>query len=677
MTEDELRSALAKEIEQAKQLADTKAIYRQKAMRYYRGEPFGNEIEGRSQVVSSDTSDKIEWIMPDLMKIFASGNQVVRFEPVGPEDEASAKQESDYVNHVFMNENIGYQILYQWFKAALLNRNAEVKFYWDEYDEVEFTTYTGLDDISFQMLLQDEDVEPTEHTEYPDQMQQSLLHDVKIKRTNKSGKAVVEPLPPEEFLIGARASSPDPTKATFSAHRSEKTKEELRQLGVSDKDIEELPKDGQLLFGIDRTARFREENTTFPTSGDGKYAVYECFYKVDYDGDGVCELKKILCDENVSKILTMEDTDQIPFASLTPVIMPFQYEGRAIPDQMFDIQMEKSVLKRNILDNLYLINNNRTEVVEGQVNMDDLLTSRPGGIVRTKAPGMMRPIEVIPFSGHAFSMLSYLDSEGENRTGVTKYNQGMDSDTLNKTATGITQIMSAAKQRVELIARTFAETGVKQLFLGLHGLIQKNQRKSRVVRMEGSWQNVDPSTWNVRKDMSVTVGLGTGNQDEIVGKLMQILNIQQQMLQGGLPVVTPQNIYNTANRLVASSGLKINDQYFTDPSTQEPKEPPPDPKMIAAQQKGQIDQQKNQAQIQMQQQKLQSEMQIAQMKLQSEIELKKAELQAEFQLKQMELNVETELRVQDMAATHTLDRASNLMDHAIQSRNMDGNMTNG
>ena len=651
MREDELKAILNAEITASiGYLDDELSQQRRKAMDYYLGEPYGNEVEGRSKVVTTEVADTIEWIMPSLLRIFTASDRAVLFEPVGPEDEAGAKQETDYLNHVFYKENNGFLILYQWFKDALLQKNGVVKHYWRESEETEQESYQGLTDQEFNALVAEEDVEPVEHREYQttvligDQALPMTAHDIKLQRRVSRGRATAEPVPPEEFLISRRAKSIQ--QARFIGHRLKRTRQELVDLGYDRNLVERLPsEDGDLVLE-ERIARFKHEQPFTDDSLDPwQQSVWmiECYYRVDFDGDGSAELRKItMAGHGAYELLDNEPIDAIPFSAITPIIMPHRFVGLSVADLVMDLQLIKSTVLRQILDNLYLVNNERKVVVENMVNLDDLLESRPGGIIRAKALNMIQSLETTPFTGHAFGMLEYLDTVRENRTGVTRYNQGLDANTLNKTAHGIQSIMNAAQQRIELIARVFAETGVKDMFLALHALLQKHQKVSKLIRLRNQWVPVDPSEWRKRYNMTVHVGLGTGDQTALLQHLLAIYQIQKELLPLGL--VKPENLYATAAAIVEAGGKKMPEVYFTPPESNELPPPPPDPAAQAQMAKVQVDQQK----LQLDGQKLQLEGQRLQLDAQAE-SANQARAEAEVAVKHADVQAGREIASQARA----------------------------
>jgi hypothetical protein len=479
MTDSELKSILAAEIaDSLAHLGGELSEQRRKALRYYLGEPLGNEQEGRSKVVSTDVADVVEWILPSLLKIFTAGDDVVRFEPTGPEDEEVAKQATEYVNWIFSRDNAGFTNLYAWFKDALLQKNGIAKVWWEEGETATRESYLRKSFEEMQLILSDPEVEPIAHSEYPGSgvvigpnglpVESAVTyHDLIVKRRRTSGAVRTMTVPPEEFLISRRARSIE--EAAFVAHRLRKTVSELIEIGYDRDLVDRLPGSEDDDPTGERRERFAlEDDHDRNAAADGpnramrEVWLTECYVKCDWDGDGIAERRKVTVAGSGAEILDNEPWDgSLPFVSLTPIPMPHRFFGLSIADLVMDLQLIKSTILRQILDNLYLSNNGR-HIISDQVNLDDLLTARPGGIVRLKngalpGQGHILPLDTPLVAAQAFPMLEYIDGVRENRTGVTRYMQGLDADTLNKTASGINQIMTAAQQRVELIARVFAE----------------------------------------------------------------------------------------------------------------------------------------------------------------------------------------------------------------------------
>jgi hypothetical protein len=623
---------------------------RAEAIDYYLGQPFGNEEEGRSQVVSYDVQDTIESALPQLLKVFVAGDKVVQFDPKGPEDQEAADQETDYVNHVVMEKNEGFKVFYVWFKDALLSKNGYVKVYSEEEEEVEEYEYKGLTDAQLQMLASDEGTEVLEHTGYPDPsinmdviyqqaamngvdpmtIMQPMLHDVNLKVTEKNTEIHIENVAPENMMVSVEVNGPNLQDAKFVQHR------EVMQLA----DIAETfdkPLDYIKSVMSDLRDTFEEESNArdiYDEEYDRAIESQEALVKDTYiklDG----ERYRVVVLGNT--VLYKEKCEYVPFACITPMIMPHRHIGRSYADLTMDIQLIKSTLIRGQLDNMYLANNGRYAISD-RVNLDDMLTSRPGGIVRVDGdPGTgIMPLSHPPLPASSFGMVEYMDSMKEKRTGITAYNQGLDSNSLNKTATGVAQIMNASQQRIELVARTFAETGVKELFKLVHYLVRTTLTKPDIIRLRNKWVEVDPREWKARKDLSISVGLGAGNKDQQLVHLTSILNMQKEAIAVGL--TNPEKIYNALAKLTQNAGFKNPEEFWVNPANtpeqEGQKEDKPSEAEIMIQGQLQIEQQKAQAQLQQEQVRSQNDVIIEREKIaaQAELERFKAQLKAETDL---------------------------------------------
>jgi hypothetical protein len=621
-------------------MGDTISQQREQAMAYYYGLPFGNEVDGRSQYVDSTVQDTIEWIKPSLMRVFASGDEMVKFNPHGPEDVEMAKQATDYVNYVFTKDNPGWEIMYSWFTDALLSKNGIVKVWWDEYEEEEREEYHNLDEISLISLISDDGVEVVEHTEITEGDQP--YHDLVIKRKSYDGRIKIENVPPSEFLISRESKNLQ--DARFVCHRVLKTLSELREMYPDENlDPEDLGGAGEDMaaFSAERLERYKFDKSATYWEGWGDaglneeeglrtYWLYESFLKTDYDDDGITELRKICSVGN--KILQNDAIDKIPFVSITPVKIPHKFFGLSVADLVMDLQLMKSTLMRNLMDNMYNQNFGRYAVLEGQANLDDLLTQRPGGVVRVKSPQAVTPLATPALEPYSFQMLEYLDGVREARAGVSKMSQGLDENALTShtTATAVNAVMGAAQSRVELIARNFAETGVKDLMICIYELLHKNQDKKRMIMLRNEWIPVRPDVWRDKFDCTVSVALGSGNKDQQMMHLSQMLSFAGEAMKGGLPIISMQNMYNLGASLVKAMGFQNVDDYLTDPSQLPPKEEEENP----AEQAKLIE-----AQVKQEELKIKAaEVQIKAQKIQQEYE----KLRIDTSMKQQEINIERE-----------------------------------
>ena len=636
-TEQELMSRIKEEISQSLGYDGEISIQREEAIKYYYALPFGNEVDGRSQYVDSTVQDTIEWIKPSLMRVFASGDEMVKFTPHGPEDVQAAEQATDYVNYVFTKDNPGWEILYSWFHDALLQKNGIVKVWWDEYPETQREEYRGLTDMEFEVLTGNKDVEVIEHEEYYEEV---TYHNVVLHRQDTNGKIKIENVPPDEFLISREAKGIQ--NARFVCHRVKKTVSDLREMYPDDDfDVSELGAGyNEEVYNAERMARY-EIDDSFEWGGGlnengeealREYWLHESFIKTDYDDDGIAELRKV-CSVG-DYIFSNEEVDKVPFVSITPLKIPHKFFGMSVADLVMDLQLIKSTLMRNLMDNAYNQNFGRYAVLEGQANLDDLLTQRPGGVVRVKSPNAIMPLATPPLQPESFQMLGYLDEVREARTGVNKNTQGINADALTShtTATAVNAVMSNAQSRVELIARQFAETGVKELMHCIYELLLKNQDKERVVMLRNQWIPVRPDMWNDKMDCTVSVALGNGSKDQQMAHLSQMLQFAGQAMQGGLPIVTPQNMYNLGAALIKAMGYQNVDDYLTPPPPPQPKQPSPEEQLA------------------------QMEMQVKQKELEiktADIQLKAAKIQQESQKNA----VDAQLKAEELALEREQNRA--------------------
>ena len=585
ITEEELVTRIRGEITNSLgYMGDTISQQREQAMQYYYGLPFGNEVDGRSQFVDTTVADTIEWIKPSLMRVFASGDEMVKFNPVGPEDVAMAAQATDYVNYVFTRDNPGWEILYSWFTDALLSKNGIVKVWWDEYEEEEREEYTALDEMELSYLITDDAIEVIEHTQYEVDLEPK--HDIVIKRKKMGGRIRVENVPPSEFFI-ARESK-DIQDSRFVCHRVLKTLSELREmfpdedlspdeLGGGDDDMMAFSAERLERFMYDKSAKYWEgwgDEGTGDEEGLRTYWLHESYIKTDWDGDGITELRKV-CTVGTT-VLENEAVDTAPFIDLTPIKIPHKFFGLSVADLVMDLQLIKSTMLRTLLDNAYNQNFGRYAVLEGQANLDDLLTQRPGGVVRVKSPNAVTPLPTPPLEPYSFQMLEYLDGVRESRAGVNKYSQGLNDNALTShtTATAVNSVMTAAQSRVELIARNFAETGVKDLMKSIYMLLQKNQDKERVIMLRNQWIPVRPDSWRDSFDCTVSVALGNGNKDQQMSHLVTMLQFAGDAMKGGLSIVNQKNMYNMGAALIKNMGFQNVSDFLTDPDNVPPQ---PDP----------------------------------------------------------------------------------------------------
>lgn len=610
MDDEELEALIAYEIDEAVNIQVTLGKERQLATDYYNGADYGDEVEGRSKAKTRDVRDTVNAIMPDLMRIFFGAEHVVEFIPRGPEDEAQAEQETDYIDYVLKCDNPGFLTLYWAFQDAMVRRRGVVKWWWEESSEVTVDTYTSLSPEAANLLLEEgQSVGASVETEANPEGTYNVL----VRRKAHDGRIRIEAIPPEEFLINASARSIE--KSRFTAHQCTKTVGELIAMGLPEELVEEQAGISEF-HDRDYEARKRiptghllSSNTQDEANRPVLYT--ECYYNVDYDGDGIAELRQICTIGENHKVVRNSPASERPFADFCPCPEAHTTFGKGLADLVMDIQRLKSTVMRRILDSLSQSIDPRTAVVEGQVNIEDVLNNETGGIIRMRAPGMVQPF-ILPFVGQqALPVMELLDSTKQDRTGISKAAAGLDADALQSTTkAAVAATVSAANRHVEMIARILAETGMKSLMRGLRRLSVRHQDKQRTVRLRNKWVQVSPASWSADADVQVNVAMGSGSREERLAGLERIAQRQEAVLQNygpGNPLVSLAQYRRTLGKILELSGFRNPGLYFND--VPDDYQPPP-------QQPGQTPEQ-------------QSAMLLAQVQakqIEADIEMKKADL---------------------------------------------------
>jgi hypothetical protein len=647
---------------------------RERAMQYYRGDLFGNEEEGLSQVVMTEVRDTVQAVLPSLLRVFVSGENAVEFAPRTEAKVAEAEQATDYVSYVFMNDNPGFQLLWNGFKDALVSKTGVYKWWTKTSTKVYEESYTGLEEGVVNVLaavpgveLLGSSPEPTGGIDQETGAPIPPTFSVKIRRKVEERRQVVECIPPEELIIARNARDLD--SADFVAHRCLKTMSELVEMGFDEEEIEEHGSttsnlefnEAALVRNPALTILAGQAADTIDESMN-RYLFIESYIRADRDGDGVAELRRVCSINDNCYILFDEVVDEVKFAVLCPDPEPHLAIGSSLADQVMDLQLIKSNVVRKTLDSLAQSIHPRTGYVEGQVNVDDLMNPETGGLIRMTQPGMIQDLSQ-PFVGQqAMPIIAWLDDVRAARTGVSKASQGLDPDVLQSTTkAAVTATVAAAEQRLEMIARIFAETGIKRLFKGLLREIVRNQDKARMVRLRGEWVNIDPRDWDAEMDVIVNVGLGNGGIAAQTQMLMQIIGKQEQILQQygpSNPLVDVRMYRNAMVKLISINGFKDANSYFkpvTDEVLAQLAQPPqqpqqPDPAAILAQ---------------AQAAKLQNDVEIANKQFQLDAEkaareddLKRDQLDADIMLRAWEIQAKngTQLQVENIYALIQRDR---------------------
>ena len=693
MDDETLEAMIGQEIVDAVSYIDSDlSPIRAMATRYYRGDPFGNEEEGRSQVVAMETRDTISSMLPSLMRVFFSTESVVEFVPRGPEDVKNAQQATDYANYVFSADNNGFMTAYATFKDALARKCGIMEAVWDETEEVRIEQYSGLDDQTLQVLMQEPEAEMKIVVSYPDEdaMQMptqvdpvsgqpvipppAMLHDVEIKRIVKSGRIRVNDIAPEELILSRQAL--DFENAPIIGRRKMATVAELIAIGYDEDEVMEYVGSSDLNDNEEALARHALNNQQFPTESANpmqqRVLYCEVYVRVDFDGDGIPELRKVCTMGPSYEVKRNLPSSYIPYVAFPcdPEPHTSPLEAGSIFDITHDIQEIKSEILRNTLDSLAQSIHPRTAIVEGQVNIDDVLNNETGAVIRMRAPNMVQTFAQ-PFVGQAaFPMLDYVDSIKEDRTGMSKAAMGLNADALqSSTRAAVNATISASQGRIELTSRLLAE-GMKTLFKKILFLTVTHQDKARMIRLRNEWVQIDPRAWDTSMDVTVNIGLGNGDTNEKLAALTTISAKQQEALtQLGInnPLVTPQQYARTLRKIVELSGFKDASMYFNDiPDGWQPE--PQQPKATPEEVLAKVQAESIQADIQ----KKAAELELKRQQMMLDDDFRRDQMNQDRLLKQYELELKynTQISTAQIVAEQNVDREAMKQQAAIVQQSM-------
>lgn len=624
--------------------------------------------DGRSQATDRSVYETIQWMLPSLSRIFANGDDVVDLPPVGPEDEAGAKQEAQYLNYLVLQRNNWFETFTTAAKDALLTKGGYLYAYRDKRRQVELEHYERQTAEGLALIQQDKP-EILNLREYPDpdhtpqpvidpQTQQPvmgpegplmepplMLYDFDVRRVEEEQKYCLDALPPERCRISDKHRAVQLVGCPYFEYQDWVPLSDLRAEGIDVPDDAEGGEDPDSTAEDASRNRFveRSEETALDPSMR-RVLTRWVWIQHDYDEDGIAELN--YCIIVGREVVHREECNEIPVAVLCPDPLPHRHAGLAVADTVLDIQEIKTAILRQGLDNLYLSNNPRQFADPNMVNLDDVLVSRPGGVVRTRNGaifGQHFGSYEVPFVfDKAMAGMEYMDQIRENRTGTNRYFTGIDQNALNKTATGIQQLSTMAAQRVEQIARHFSN-GIEQLFAILHALVLKGGHQKEVVKLRGEWVQVDPATWRKRTDFRISVGYAAGNKDAMISRLVMIAQFQEKAIAAGLPIVQPQNVYETMLELIKASDFSSPERFVTDPAKAPQREPQPDPQVQIEQMKAEKDKQIKAAELQQREGESQR---------QHELEKYKADLDSQTKLAVEQLHAQAQRETEEFRAQH-------------------------
>ena len=652
-----LQSMIRSELDDAEDYINQIGKERAESTEYYLGNEPDNTSDLQSEFISTDVRDSILFMLPSIMRTFFGTKKVVEFVPNGPEDIPVAEQQTEYINYIVQQKNPGFKVMYDAFKDALVRKSGFVKAFWDDTMSSTTHEYTDIDPMSYQALIMDKDVEVVKEAVKMESMtmvdpetneeitqESPASYDLTIRRVKRKNQVCIEAVPPEEVLISRDARSLE--SSHYVAHRMVKTVSELVAMGYEREEIEEYAGSGSSFDAdtyTEREARNPLGEDVYPTSSseyskEVLYIEHYCFY--DLDDDGIDERVRVCTVGNGANILHVEPWDDLPIVMFCPDPEPHTSIGSCPADYLKPIQAAKSQIMRDTLDSLGHSIFPRMGVVEGQVNIDDVLNTDIGQPIRMRAPGMVQPFSV-PFVGkEAFPVLGYLDESKENRTGVSKASAGLNADALQSTTkSAVAATMSGAQGRIELICRHFAEGGMQQLFKLVNGLVIKHQDSESVFRLNNKFIVVDPRYWDSDKDMVVNVAISKSSDEEKSALLAQLAGKQEQILQtmgANNPLVSLQQYSNTLTRIIEMAGFKDAQSFINTqvpPMPPQPEQQKPDATELLAQaemQKAQVQAQKAMVDAETDRMKIIMDDDRDRDKAEANIRLKAAELNAKY-----------------------------------------------
>lgn len=642
-------ATIADMVREAEKHADDLSADRIRAIEYYQGDMRDTPADkGRSQMVSRDVRANVKKVLPSLVRTMLGSDTIVEYQPVGPEDEQSAEQASNYVNSVLVAECDLRRVIEDALHDALLLRNGIVRWWWEEKQCVSISSHSGLSDDAFAELVADDDTEVLEHSEReemidgPEGQFPVTVHDAKIKRTTVERKPRAACVPRERFLI-----HPDATTLDESLLTGEK-------MAVTRSDLIAMGYDRETVMGLsqaeddDYEADIRREFTgdaDEASAANQQVDYYDIYVRYDADGDGISELRHMCFAGGLHErnLLHDEECDEIQFADVKIMSQPHQWEGISLADDLMDIQRAKTVLVRQTLDNLYWQNNPQPIMQDGGVlNPEAVFNPEFGLPIRVREGFDVRQamqFAQVPFvAAQSFEMLDYFDNEAQERTGVSDASAGLAPDALqNMTAKASAMVEQAGIGQTEMMVRTAAE-GLRKFFRGLLRLTVRHQDIPRTVRLSGEWVEFDPRHWNADMDCSVNIGLGAGTRERDMQVMQYVMGLQEKLLSAfgpDNPFVKPENLWEALSRTVEAAGLKTPSMYFTEPDPQEIAQ-----KMQASKEQPNPEIEKLKAEMQLKQADSQNKIQLEQAKMQTQREKERAQMEADLEVERARLQAD-------------------------------------
>ncbi len=580
---EELHGVVKAEMDDAKDFIYQIGEERAESTEFYLGKEPDISSDLQSSYISTDVRDSVLFMLPSIMRTFFGTKKVVEFVPKDAGDIELAEQQTSYVNYLIQEKNPGFQVLYNAFKDALIRKTGFVKVFWDDSTTSTTHEYSDLDPQTYQVLMLEKNLELVSESVTMESMtmidpetnqeitqESPASYDVVVKRIKDKDQVCIESIPPEEVLISRHAR--DIESASYVGHRMIKTMSDLVAMGYDQDMLEEYRGAGYAddpQTSNEVNARNPYDDIVYPDradkgSNDILYVEHYLFY--DLDEDGIDERVRVCTVGDGCNIVDVMPCHELPIVMFCPDPEPHTAIGSCPADYLKPIQAAKSQIMRDTLDSLGHSIFPRMGIVEGQVNIDDVLNTDIGQPIRMRSPGMVQPFSV-PFVGkEAFPVLNYLDEAKENRTGVSKASAGLNADALqSSTKAAVAATMSGAQGRIELICRHFAEGGMKKLFGLVSDLIAKHQTATEIFRLNGKFIPIDPRYWDNSKDIGINVAISKTSDEEKAVVLQGLAQKQEQILQTmgpNNPLVSMQQYANTLKKFVELAGIKDTESFI-------------------------------------------------------------------------------------------------------------------
>ena len=573
--------------------------------------------DGNSKYVSMDVYDAVESMKAALLETFSTGYKTVRFAAQTGEDVRIAEVATAYCDYVANRQNNLFEVMQSVIHDGLIARAGLCKVYWDEREDSYLEPIQDLTEEEFDQIVAQDNVEIEEV-----EQDELGLYTGDLRVFQDTSQVVIEAIAPEQFVIEPQAKSLD--DVGFLGHRTTMTISELREAGYDEKLIAkigdhedvEMETDPEVLARHEEIGQDRGFNAKGFQDQVRSITVYELYIDIDLDGSGIAETYKVIKAGNV--VLHKEQCTYKPFCAFVPLPIPHSFFGSNFGSKVVPIQTARTVLTRSILDHAMITNNPRYTVVKGGLtNPRELIDNRVGGIVNVSRPDAISPMIQAPLNPFIFQTIQMLDEDKEDTTGVSRLSQGLNKDAISKqnSAAMVEQLATMSQQRQKIIARNFANNFLKPLYQLIYQLVVENEPQAKIVEIAGDYVAVNPGDWGSKRDVTVEMHLGYGEQEAEAQKYLALHSMMSQDPTLA-SMYTPENQYNLMTHVMEQNGIKNVKDYLTPPQEQPPAQPDPAQEMAMQMQQKQMELQERQTAVA--EMKAQMDAQVAQMKLQLE-----------------------------------------------------------